>query len=409
MTASAPPISAADVALAASEKQQSARGFFSLDLLDNRYPALHGLRVLAIVSVVQNHLTLILAGDEVTAFDTGLFNASQLVFFGMDVFFVLSGFLIGSILIRSLQQQGTQHIRRFYLRRAFRTFPLYYVVLTWLALTLPITAEQKSNLLYEYFYLTNFLPLDGRHTVMVWGWSLALEEQFYLAVPVLFFALHRLRTDRARFGLLAMLWAGALVVRLCIFFSHGPWNPSDLSDRLYYRTPTRYDTLVAGIVFAFVHDRYGPRLARWLEHPFHRALLGMWALACLWLLLRPAMFGQDHVQLVQVFSWGTVTSLMYAGVLPLLLYGQGAIQRALSAPIFRKIATLGYGVYLVHIPVSYFVPLGVAHTLRARHVSMIVVWPTALAASLLISLMAAFMLHVLVEKPALWVRRQLAG
>ena len=180
------------------------RSFFALDLLDNRYPALHGLRVLAIVTVVQFHITWIL-GEQNISLDRGFVDASLTIFFGMDLFFMLSGFLIGSILLRSLQVEGTQNIRRFYLRRIFRTFPSYYIVLTFLALVTTLTVAQRNNLPYEYLYVTNFRPLERTDAVMTWGWSLGLEEQFYLTVPALFFVLHRLRNDRARLTLLVVL------------------------------------------------------------------------------------------------------------------------------------------------------------------------------------------------------------
>src|SRR5664279_3647974 len=99
--------------------------FLELDLLDNRYPALHGLRVLAIVSVVQFHVSWVFAGEQGIALDGGFLATSLTIFFGMDLFFMLSGFLIGSILLRSLATAGTQQLQRFYLRRVFRTFPSY--------------------------------------------------------------------------------------------------------------------------------------------------------------------------------------------------------------------------------------------------------------------------------------------
>src|SRR5438270_1220049 len=97
--------------------------FFSLELLDNRYPELHGLRVLAVLSVVQFHVTWVFAGEQYLPLDGGFVAASLSIFFGMDLFFVLSGFLIGSILLRSLEVDGSQQLGRFYLRRALRTFP----------------------------------------------------------------------------------------------------------------------------------------------------------------------------------------------------------------------------------------------------------------------------------------------
>ncbi len=390
-------------------KPSGLRALLALDLLDNRYPALHGLRVLAIVTVVQYHVTWIFWGEQGIPLDRGFVDGSLLIFFGMDLFFLLSGFLIGSILLRSLQKSGTQDLRRFYLRRVLRTFPSYYVVLTVLALALPLTAMQRARLPYEYFYLTNFVSLHRPDILMFWGWSLSLEEQFYLTVPLLFFVLHRLRSERARIGLLALLWLSALVVRLVIYYRHAPWNDFILYGALYFRTYTRFDTLVAGILLAFVHQRHGDTVARFLAHPFHRALLALPALACLWLLLQPAMFGEEHVQLVHVFAWGTVTSLMYLCALPLLLHGDGWIHRGLSAPFFRRAATLGYGVYLVHIPIIDHVVLPAAKALHARRISLLFLWPAALVATLLASFLIGYLMHVLIEKPSLRLRERFAG
>lgn len=385
------------------------RGFFQLDLLDNRYPALHGLRVLGIVSVVQFHVTWIFAGEQGITLDGEWVASSLAVFFGMDLFFMLSGFLIGSILLRSLEQSGTQNVRRFYIRRVFRTFPSYYVVLTVLALTTALTAAQKHHLVYEYLYLTNFLPLGRPDVIMFWGWSLGLEEQFYLAVPVLFFVLWRLRSDRARLAMLVVLWLSGLGVRLYIYLRYGPWTDFTLYSALYFRTITRFDTLVAGMILALVHQKWREPVARFLETPFRRALVSLPALALLWVLLRPWMFGPQHVQLVHVFAWGTITTVMYFGTLLLLLHGDGWFQRGLSAPIFRKVATLGYGVYLVHIPICDKVIVPVARRLDERHVSKLILWPASVVVLMALSLALAYLMHVFIEKPSLRIREWLAA
>ena len=383
--------------------------FLALDLLDNRYPALHGMRVLAIVSVVQFHVTWIYAGEQRIVLDGDWIGSSLAVFFGMDLFFMLSGFLIGSILLRSLETSGTQRIQRFYIRRVFRTFPSYYVVLTFLVLTTALTAAQQKHLPAEYLYATNFMPLGRQDIIMFWGWSLALEEQFYLTVPILFFLLHRLKSDRVRMALLIAMWLAGLVVRLAIYYRHRPWTDLGLYDALYFRTHTRFDTLVAGIILAFVQQRWGEAIGRWLKAPLHRAMVALPSLALFWLLMNPAMFGKEHVQLVHVFAWGSVTTLMYFGWVLLLLHGDGWIHRFLSAPIFRRTATLGYGVYLVHIPIIDHALVPFAQRMQAKHVSMLLVWPASLAAVMLASLALGYVMHVLIEKPSLAFRDKIAG
>jgi peptidoglycan/LPS O-acetylase OafA/YrhL len=327
----------------------------------------------------------------------------------MDLFFVLSGFLIGSILLRSMGKSGTQDIGRFYVRRIFRTFPSYYLVLAILAVAFPLTAAQRHHLGWEVLYGTNFLPLQRGQTVMFWGWSLGLEEQFYLTVPLLFFALQRLDTVRARIALLTTLWASAVVIRMVIFLRHRPWTDGDLYGALYFRTHTRFDPLIAGILVAIVHQRWAKPITAWLRDPFHRALLALPSLGIFWFLLRPTLFGAPYVQWVHVFAWGTLTSLMYFGLLPLALYTDGWICRWLSLPLFRRMATVGYGVYLVHIPIIDHLMVPAARAAQQRHVSMVLVWPAALAATFALSLAVGYVLHVLVEKPSLRLRERFAA
>ncbi|HQY65085.1 MAG TPA: acyltransferase [Polyangiaceae bacterium] len=384
-------------------------GFLALELLDNRFPVLHGLRVLAILSVVQLHVTAVMAGEQHITLDPDLSGFSVSIFFGMDMFFVLSGFLIGTILLRSLEQHGSQNIRRFYVRRAFRTFPLYYVVLVALALGTTLTPQQRAHLPYELIYATNFMPGGHTQLVMSWGWSLALEEQFYLTVPLLFVLLWKLPTDRARLALLGALWASALAVRLFIFYRYGPWEDFALFRAIYVSTYTRYDTLVCGIGLAFVHVRHKDRMTAWLADPFHRALLAVPALGCLWLLVRPELFGRENLPIFHVFAWGTLTTVMYFTSLLLFLSGAGSVTRALSRPVFRRMATLGYGVYLVHIPILQRVILPMAKGLGARKWPLLVVWPLSFVLVMVASFALSYALHVLVEKPSLRLRERIAA
>ncbi len=388
------------------------RRFFALDLLDNRYPQLHGLRVFAIISVVQFHVTSIFALEQSIRLDRDWVVSSLAVFFGMDLFFILSGFLIGSILIYSLKNRDTQKhpIRRFYLRRMFRTFPSYYVVLTALALIYTLTPDQKHNLWKEYVYFTNFTRLARWDVIMFWGWSLALEEQFYLVVPLLFFALAWMKSERMRLAFLGLIWISALGARMFIYFRHqAPWNEVELYGALYFRTYTRFDTLITGIALAVVHDRYREPIGKFLMTPFHRAMVAMPSLTCLWMLLRPWTFMPEHLNLFHVFAWGTLTTIMWSGFLVLLLHGHGVVQRFLSAPIFRRIATLGYGVYLVHIPLCDHVVVPLAKKMIADQTSLLVVWPASLALLLAMSMFVAYVMHVAIEKPALWARDRIAG
>jgi peptidoglycan/LPS O-acetylase OafA/YrhL len=396
-------------AVPTKEPAHGKRPWWALEPLDNRYPVLHGMRVVAILSVIQYHVTWIFWGEQGIGLDEDFREASISIFYGMDLFFVLSGFLIGAILLRSLDTSGTQNLRRFYLRRIFRTFPSYYLVLTVLALITPLTAAQGAHLVYEYVYLTNFMPLARDQILMFWGWSLSLEEQFYLAVPLLMWVLFRLKSDRQRMIALALLMLAALGTRWVVYLRGLPWTDYTLYDAVYFRTHTRYDAIVCGILLAFAEIRYGERIGKFLEHPLHRALLSVPAMGCWWIASHHDLFGEENASIVRLFAWGTLTSLMYLAVVPLMLHGDGPIQRFLSWPIFHKLATVGYGVYLVHIPLIDRLAVPLAHQLEDDGASMLWVWPALFALVTVLSFLLGYVLHVLVEKPSLWVRDRLAA
>ncbi|MEO9192494.1 MAG: acyltransferase [Polyangia bacterium] len=381
----------------------------SLALLDNRYPALHGLRVFAIISVVQYHISWIFVGENAISLPRDLLALSISTFFGMDLFFILSGFLIGSILFHSIDVAGKPQVGRFYLRRMFRTFPSYWIVLTVLALTTVLTDQQRAHLPYEYTYLTNFVPLGRKSVVMLWGWSLALEEQFYLVVPGFLFALTRLRSDRGRLALLLGTCSLGTIIRLAVYLHGRPWDELKLHDELYFHTYTRFDTLIVGILLAFVHRRWGKEITLWLQAPLHRALLALPSLTLLWVLWFPSTIYGAHLQLFECFAWGTLTSLMYFPALILLLHTDGPLGRFLGLPIFRYIATLGYGVYLVHIPLIDDLVMPLVHVADKRHVPHILLWLGGTTLAMCASLAVGYVMHVLIEKPSLALRDKLAA
>jgi peptidoglycan/LPS O-acetylase OafA/YrhL len=267
---------------------------------------------------------------------------------------------------------------------------------------------QKKHLWVEYVYGTNFVSLRPDSIVMSWGWSLALEEQFYLTVPLLFFVLHRLKGNRARLGLLMLFWSSALVVRAVVYFRGAPWLEQKLAAALYFRTHSRFDTLIAGIILAFVHANYKHQITAWLTYAKNRAILAVTALLCLRLLMEPGIFGKEQIPLFRVFAWGSITSVMYWCVLVLLLHRESLFSNFLGRPIFRQTATLGYGVYLVHIPLCEYVMVPLAHWGKRLGASNLALWPTSVLVLFLMSLAVGYVMHIFIEKPSLRIRDWLA-
>jgi peptidoglycan/LPS O-acetylase OafA/YrhL len=380
---------------------------FGLSLLADHFPALHGLRFFAIVTVLQFHVTLALRGDKILPDGRFMFNSTN-VFFGMDLFFILSGFLIGTILLHSVEGHGLRSVGRFYVRRGFRTFPLYYVVLTLMALFWPMQAARQADLLLEYTYLANYGNALPHTRVMHWAWSLCLEEHFYILVPFFMIALHLLRSHRWRLGVLVLLWFAGLAVRLYTFNNYPePWTGQKLFQQLYIRTHTRFDILVAGIFLAYVQRYFKPRIEKILANKLGRLSAWLIPLACLVVLTHPkAIF--ENFFLFKVFAWGTITSIMYVPLILFLINADSWLRRLLSARVFLRLATLGYGIYLVHIPVAAFLMVFIRAFVRRFDLSVVFVWPVFLFLLLFFSGILAYFLHLLIEKPSLYLRDRIA-
>ena len=386
----------------------------ALSELANHFPALHGVRVLGILSVLQFHVTVALAESRLLT-DVSFAKSSTSVFFGMDLFFILSGFLIGTMLLHEPKPaavdaaagpklKSKNSLLRFYARRSFRIFPLYYVTLTALALMFPLTAAQKASLPFEYAYLTNYRWLQRDTAVMMWGWSLAVEEHFYLAVPFLLAGLRLVKTHAGRIALLALLFVSALVIRLFIYRTRaGEWTHLTSLHAMYIPTHARFDVLVTGIFLAYVQKHFGARIRVMLESARTRRIFFAFGLAAMLFLVWP--FPMNVFFFTRVFAWGTVTSFMYVPWLLLLLNAEGPLQRWFGQRSFLRWATLGYGIYLVHIPIceELLVPLDKI-LLQRVGLSMAIVWPLSVWLLFLSSAAVAYVLHLLVEKPALALR-----
>lgn len=172
---------------------------------------------------------------------------------GVDLFFVLSGFLITGIL---LDTKGLPHyFRNFYARRTLRVFPLYYGVLfvsfvllaRWIPTNDPAAARIVHSQGWLWGYCTNLAFLVKRTVFFDAGWlrfnhfwSLAIEEQFYLVWPLLIFLLSRRNLNVACW----MLVGGALCLRAGMFFAHQPRGA------MFYPTPCRTDSLAMGALLA---------------------------------------------------------------------------------------------------------------------------------------------------------------
>jgi peptidoglycan/LPS O-acetylase OafA/YrhL len=211
------------------------------NLTSRRIPALDGLRGVAILAVLVHHqLTpLALRGG----------------FLGVDLFFVLSGFLITGLLLAEFQQAGEISLRKFYLRRVLRLGPALFLYLagcllvTWYYQPNEFTRELKL-IGIGLAYATNWRMAFGWDTSLdptAIIWSLSIEEQFYLIWPLVLSACLALKLKRRAIVCGLILVIGSIIVNRYALLRGG----ADLT-RLYYGTDTHADALLVGCIAAFV-------------------------------------------------------------------------------------------------------------------------------------------------------------
>jgi peptidoglycan/LPS O-acetylase OafA/YrhL len=294
-----------------------------------RVPALDGVRGLAILLVVGMHALFFgvpLPGVAPPSQHDAYVRFAGLGWCGVDVFFVLSGFLITGILVHS---RGEPHyFRNFYARRALRIFPLYYVVLALLLWWLPrppITdAEAVSYLLYYQNFRFAFGGDAHPDLARDITWSLAIEEQFYLVWPAVVAWLPRRWLPR-----LCMATVGFAIAVRFVGLELGIPRP-------YFLTFGRIDALAAGALLALL-----PLPPKWFGAL--SAVVGAGALAGI------AWHGKNALPDTAVMqTWGLIAALaMAVGVLVLARHG-GGLARVLSLRPLRSLGAYSYCIYLVH-------------------------------------------------------------
>jgi len=355
------------------------------------------LRACAILLVLLQHLPKAAAAE-------WLILIKPYGWLGVDVFFVLSGYLIGGQLMRPVARGETPDLLRFWASRAFRILPAYLVILALYTLLPGFTDGEGIQPLWRFLTFTMNLDLDYTRTGnFSSAWSLCVEEWFYLTLPLLVLAL---RLPVFRTGVLrkAGAWP-SIVLALALVLGgmglrYGLWRdlsaltdpPDGLYQRVvYYPTWCRLDGLLMGVALAALRTFRPALWARlcpaWLAAP---AAVAIWVLAI-------RLIGDNG--LILTLTGATVVYPLYALGCALMLSALLDIEPWLARQRPRglaSLAALAYSLYLVHKPVYWAMHdwLG-PEVLRG--------W-TGLALYLLPVFAAAIVLHLLVERPFLRLR-----
>jgi peptidoglycan/LPS O-acetylase OafA/YrhL len=313
-----------------------------------RYPEVDGLRAIAISLVLLNHYFS-------HSFPSGFVRTvTSFGWVGVDLFFVISGFLIGGILLD--QRRATNYYRVFYVRRFFRIIPLYLVVVApaFLVVILGWQHRFAGHSLGQLdgwvmlLYLCFLQNLGGGllfATPNYLGvmWSLAVEEQFYLLLPPVI-----RRLDPVQ--LLKWIVAGILAAPLVrgLLFLLLPDRSLTAGMAAYALLPCRWDSLLLGVVTAYVIRN--PALCHWWS-------ARQKGLRLTWLALGLGMAGfavsgvSQYHPLVAIGGYSWIAAFFTLTLLLARLNPAGSLFRLLSLDLLKPIATVSYGLYLLQGPV----------------------------------------------------------
>lgn len=331
--------------------------------------------------------------------------------FGVDVFFVLSGFLIGGMLIDERARTGRARVGLFYVRRLMRLWPALAAAT---ALDVIVFDDRPKMAWASLVYLSNFVPVGV--VCIGWSWSLALEEQFYLVSPWLVRATARLGPYARGLAFtaiaLALAAVGAWVIVRGGFTAHDtevvinrdPLQWAKAFDALYTKPWMRAGPLLMGVVAAIAHRSERAR-ALVDNKPLRAAVLFATAVAVAaacthWQLVAKAPRAVE-VAFMALYRTLFGACVGYGIVFSLAPNGPGkALGEALSWRGFLPFAELAYSAYLLNPMVATLVHRAVAPRIPRWIEPMSVLMPLDLAATFL----AALALHLLIERPFMELR-----
>ncbi len=378
---------------------------------DVRLPALDVLRAVAVIAVLGSHFLFLGNLDRLAEVLPAPVLGSLRVWeragwMGVDLFFVLSGFLVSGLLFREHARYGAVDGKRFFLRRGLKIYPAFYLFFAIGAPLIAKVADPVRPVVYwvrfvgELVFMQNYYASMWPHT-----WTLAVEEHFYLLLLALVLVLVRRARQRGAadpFQAIPRLFAwvaiGALASRIYLAREVLRTGDADLENRILVWTHTRIDSLFFGVVIAYFWHRYPQRTRAWVK----RARPGLLVLAVLGVIPSLAVPRTDHLVISTVGF--TLQYLAFGAWLVLtLLWGEGehrlGIWRAVS-----RLAAIGrhsYSIYLWHMMVATFgVHFFRVLTGRADRLGIEIVF------YLVTSVVLGIVMSVVVEQPVLKLRER---
>ena len=336
----------------------------------------------------------------------------------MDLFFVISSFLISYSFTNELSKFGfLQSWKNFFLKRSFRIFPPLYVLVGFTIVLMSLTiqaAKQGINLgimadgipamqsrlnnwWVDAFYISNYFT-DRLH---IHGWSLSMEEQFYIAMPLFIFLYAKyLKTKFGKILTLVLLLFLPILIRTYYYFYIPIENSEDYLYKVFHPIHTHFDSFLAGILLMEIIKIDKQTLAKYIN-PTKFFIVFLLTLA-LYICSFGFTYEENRFYFV-VFRITNFTMLAF-----LITYGtiQGYfryISKLLSNVLIVCFGKLSYGIYLIHMYVSAVVMIKIFDYVNFDNNGIYEIFMASIF-SLLVSFLIALISYYIIEKPFIKVR-----
>ena len=383
------------------------RGYFAFTRGHGAIAELDGLRAFAILLVLARHGIRPFWQEAAPLFPIAGWDAAVPLlngWIGVDLFFVLSGFLIGHHILRRWGDGfGKTGVRDYLLKRVLRIVPAYYAVLFiaalgWIPAYTPGSEDVGLRIAYHMLFFQDYLPAN----IVVPFWSLGVEEKFYLLAPVIFMLLPKLRRPAWQYATVALLALLPLGLRSLTYLTHpevatyGEFFP-------IFRSPfhVSFDGLAVGTLCALLYrdrERLAGLIARgagnWLFWSGLVPIVGLLAVTPL-LDEGVGLFAKTGLQTVLAIGMGALVLGAALGG------GPGGFLRQWWLLVLARIS---FSLYLIHLTLFPAVRQALDAAVGLDTLAPATQALLFLPAYALVSIMAALILHYLVEKPFLLLK-----
>ena len=349
-----------------------------------RLAGLDTLRALAIAMVLMSHYNGFVARGSIF----GLIGETGWA--GVDLFFVLSGYLIGNQLLAPAARGESLSLKTFFARRLLRTLPNYYVVLA-VYLLLPHSAIAGKSMAPAWRFLSFTQNFGLRYgETFTHSWSLCIEEQFYLVLPLVVMALVGTRRSPRLLWCALLAAIGAGIATRGLNFLNGQ---EAFSAPAYYSTFARFDELLPGVAIAMLKNFHPGLFERLLKHGNALLAAGIGMAAAV---LYGVRYDAPNLGLTSTFGFSLVASSF--ALLTCAALSPRCILNRLRIPGAGSLALWSYAVYLVHKPVF----MALRPALESRGIDPAA--PPTVAAVMAAGVFGGWLLYRLVETPFMRLR-----